>query len=203
MPNQQNLATFNITDQATKDAVRTYTTFSGSDIKAAFNNIEIGNLQGISVSVNRETRPVFVMGKEDAVSFSRGKRGIAGSIILSTFDRHALGVVMMGAKVFSKHESLVNIETQQAALGADTASTAALLNRFEDAQNGTTPRYSDELPPFTITLVARNSFGHAMQMSVSGVILISEGMGISIDDATQESQLTFVCTSLKWWESID
>lgn len=202
MPNQQNLATFNITDQATKDAVRTYTTFSGSDIKAAFNNIEIGNLQGISVSVNRETRPVFVMGKEDAVSFSRGKRGIAGSIILSTFDRHALGTVMEDARVFSKNPSFVDsAESRQVDIGE--AGVQLALNTFEDAENGTKPRYSDELPPFTITLVARNSFGHAMQMSVSGVILISEGMGISIDDATQESQLTFVCTSLKWWESID
>lgn len=50
---------FNVSDN---QEAATYTTFSGSDIKIVFGNIELGNLQGLSLSVNREVRPVFVMG---------------------------------------------------------------------------------------------------------------------------------------------
>jgi len=53
----------NVFDVSTNDVAKTFTTFSGSDIKAVFGNVEIGNLQGLSLSVNREVRPVFVMGK--------------------------------------------------------------------------------------------------------------------------------------------
>jgi len=52
---------------------KTLTSFSGCDIKVYFENLEIGNIQGISLSVNREVRPVFVMGRTDVVSYSRGK----------------------------------------------------------------------------------------------------------------------------------
>lgn len=50
---------FNVNDNA---EAQTFTTFSGSDIKIVFGNLEIGNLQGLSLSVNREVRPVFIMG---------------------------------------------------------------------------------------------------------------------------------------------
>ena len=64
------------------------TTFSGSDIKVVFGNVEVGNLQGISWSVNREVRPIFVCGEPNALSYSKNKRGVAGSMVLTCFDRH-------------------------------------------------------------------------------------------------------------------
>jgi hypothetical protein len=69
---------------------RSYNSFSGVDIKAVFGNKVIGELQGISYSVSREKAPIFTMGSADARSFSRGKRGIAGSLIFIVFDRHAI-----------------------------------------------------------------------------------------------------------------
>jgi len=188
------MPSFDIT-QSTTEAIQTFSTFSGSDIKASFNSIEIGNLQGLSVSVNRETRPVFVMGNENAVSFSRGKRGIAGSIILSTFDKHALADVLKESSVYKKDQNgLVNdadrvrILDDGAELNAYTANGPAI--------------YADELPPFDIYLVARNSYGKAATMVIRGVILISEGTGVSVDDATQESQLTFVAQHVEWWKAL-
>src|SRR4051812_49290018 len=69
---------------------KTYTTFSGADIVATFNGTVIGTLAGITWSVTREKAPVFTMGSPNPRSFSRGKRGIAGSLIFMTFDRPAL-----------------------------------------------------------------------------------------------------------------
>ena len=60
------------------------TTFSGSDIKCVFGNIEVGNLQGISWSVNREVRPIFVCGEPNALSYSKNKRRYDGWIRIAT-----------------------------------------------------------------------------------------------------------------------
>ena len=67
-----------------------YTSFSGIDITATFDNVPIGTLQGISYSVTREKSPIYTIGYANPRSFSRGKRGIAGSMIFTLFDRSAL-----------------------------------------------------------------------------------------------------------------
>lgn len=69
---------------------RTFSSFSGADIVASFNGRTIGELQAISYSVAREVAPVYTMGSPDARSFSRGKRGISGSLVFVQFDRDAL-----------------------------------------------------------------------------------------------------------------
>ena len=58
------------------------TTFSGSDIKVVFGNVEVGNLQGISWSVNREVRPIFVCGEPNALSYSKNKNTSDSSLII-------------------------------------------------------------------------------------------------------------------------
>ena len=66
-----------------------YNSFSGVDIKAVFGNMVIGELQAISYSVSREKAPLYTMGSADCRAYSRGKRGIAGTLIFLMFDRHA------------------------------------------------------------------------------------------------------------------
>lgn len=73
-----------------EEYTRTFTSFSGADIVASFNGRVIGELQAISYSVAREVAPVYTMGSPDARSFSRGKRGISGSLVFVQFDRDAL-----------------------------------------------------------------------------------------------------------------
>ena len=67
-----------------------YNSFSGVDIKGVFANKVIAELQAISYSITREKAPLYTMGSADPRSFSRGKRGIAGTLIFLVFDRHAL-----------------------------------------------------------------------------------------------------------------
>ena len=75
---------------AGKDYVRSLTSFSGSDLIVNFGPKAIGELQQISWGVKREKAPVFTLGSPDARSFSRGKRGIGGSLVMAQFNRDAL-----------------------------------------------------------------------------------------------------------------
>ena len=70
--------------------INTLTSFSGADLIVSFANQIIGELQQISWAIQRETAPVFTLGSPDARSFSRGKRGIAGSLVFAMFDQDTL-----------------------------------------------------------------------------------------------------------------
>jgi len=63
----------NVIGLGTSRYTRTYTSFSGTDIKVVFHNQVMAEIQGISYSVTREKAPSYVMGSADPVSFSRGK----------------------------------------------------------------------------------------------------------------------------------
>lgn len=77
-------------NMSTEQYTKTYTTFGGCDIVAAFNGKIIGELQGITYSITREKAPVYTMGSAEPRSFSRGKRGIAGTLVFTVFNRDAL-----------------------------------------------------------------------------------------------------------------
>ena len=62
--------------------------------------------------------------------------------------------------------------------------------------------YSDQIPPFTITLTGQNEYGNTSVMSILGVELINEGSGISIDDIVTETQMTFVARAILGWRPI-
>jgi len=70
--------------------LNTMTSFSGADLVATFANKVIGELQQISWAIQRQKAPVFTLGSPDARSFSRGKRGIAGSLVFAVFDQDSL-----------------------------------------------------------------------------------------------------------------
>lgn len=52
---------------------RSYTTFSGCDIVATFGSEVVAEIQGITVSINREKAPVYTFGSAEPRSISRGK----------------------------------------------------------------------------------------------------------------------------------
>lgn len=63
-------------------------------------------------------------------------------------------------------------------------------------RNASTPHYNDEIPPFDISITFLNEYGQASQMSIYGVELTNEGMGLSIDDITTEKACTFVARGI-------
>ena len=72
------------------DLSRTYTSYSGVDIRVIINGAPAGSMQALSYAIQREKAPIYVMGSVDPVSYSRGKRGIAGTMISLMMDVHLI-----------------------------------------------------------------------------------------------------------------
>lgn len=64
--------------------------YAGGDLHAYVNNIKIGNLESITISVNTETVGNYVMGRRDPVTHTQGKKITVGSMVLSQWKRDAL-----------------------------------------------------------------------------------------------------------------
>jgi hypothetical protein len=75
---------------AEKDYAKTFTSFSGADLVVSFGKRVIGELQSISYAIQRKKAPIYTLGNADPRSFSRGVRGVAGSMVFAVFNRDAL-----------------------------------------------------------------------------------------------------------------
>lgn len=198
----------------------TYTTFSGADIKATFDGKTVGELQAISYSVTREKTPIYTMGSPDPRSFSRGKRGIAGSMVFTVFNKDALDVVKLSdagktnrqvtvayANMKARPTYTDNGTTQEGSiqfLNPDTwetemdsaASIAAGRVKSVDAY------YADEIMPFDVVITLQNEYGQAAKFSLLGVEILNEGSGMSIDDISTEKACTFVARGISHLQAI-
>jgi len=192
--------------------VRTYNSLSGVDIKAVFHNKAVAPLQAISYAVQREKAPVYTMGYPDPRAFSRGKRGIAGTLIFAVFDTHALVGTNQGifknAEFWADKEEIrpsvdvrssgfAQVETVDSPIGEASGESSTLF--VGDDQRLTQPWYSDQIPPFDITLTGANELGTVMSMKVLQVEILNEGYGISIDDLMSEMQMTYVARGIIPW----
>jgi hypothetical protein len=188
----------------------TYTSFSGSDIVATINNRVIGELQAVSYSVTREKTPIYVMGSPDPQSFSRGKRGIAGSLVFTVFNSDALNFLYEdnSSKIYTAYaNSLTRAnDSDQGTATIEFLTPDQWEQAFKDTANdGTTAvknfkavaaHYADELKPFDITITMQNEYGNAARFSIVGCEILNEGSGMSIDDITTERACTFVARTL-------
>jgi hypothetical protein len=207
------------------EVTRSYNSFSGSDIRAYIGPQPFAEIQAVSYSVSREKAPIYTMGSADPRSFSRNKRGIAGSLIWVNFDRHGLlDVFRKLAATFVANSD--DVRPQYAMVGSTFLGQTALFNsglvregsaipidatvdQGNVATNATagwkelaTPWYSDQILPFDITLSACNENGACSGMKLYGVEILNEGAGVSIDDAVQEMQATFVARSVEPWQAV-
>jgi len=206
------------------EVTQSYNSLSGADIRATIGQYQFAELQAVSYSVTREKAPVYTMGSPDVRSFSRNKRGIAGSLIWINFDRHALLNIFWKAK----GQFVANIddvrpdfapETQQflnqtaifsASIVRDSGQPVGATIDTLDTQLGAVsgfkelaaPWYSDQVLPFDITLAGTNEVGAAATMRIFGVEILNEGYGISIDDAVSEMQATFVARTVLPWQKV-
>ena len=192
---------------------RTYTSFSGVDIRAVIGGVSIGQLQAISYAVQREKAPIYVMGRVDPLSFSRGKRGIAGTIITLMLDQHILfdtdGPFSAMRVILDKDEIYPTINTSTGADDVADLDLEALDPSFtfdpgnaSDAYQANAAWYVDQLPPFDVVIVAANEYGNAAQMRIYGVEILNEGTGFSIDDMVIENQMTYVCRTILPWQKM-
>lgn len=176
----------------------TYTTFAGADIQASFGGVPIGTLSGITWSVTREKAPIYTMGSPNPRSFSRGKRGIAGSLIFTIFDRP--GLYDMIEKSVQNNDRNMRFFTRASNVLPGLDGSSVLVNRglvphnqgeSEDVRQGL-PYYADQIPPFDVTITFLNEYGASARRSIYGLELLNEGSGVSMDDIVLEETMTFV-----------
>jgi len=171
----------------TSQATRAYTSFTGADMKVVFHNIVVAELLGLSYTITREIAPIYTCGSADPRSFSKGKRGIAGTMVFQKFDRHALRAIMDKAKYVAKNDDFQSVGWKP----VDEISGAADENRL--GIRLAVPIYVDQIPPFDVTVTLSNEVGQLSTERIFGVQILNEGNGISIDDLTNETNVTFVC----------
>ena len=208
---------------------QTFTSFSGADIIATFNERVIGELQAITFSITREKAPVYTMGSADPRSFSRGKRGIAGSLVFTVFDRDSLIDEMKktpsevkgnrqvtpasGEGILSGTVLATDIAKQPGKVllpTADPLLPVARQNEFLTQQilgggfiKEPKPfEYSDQIPPFHITVTMANEYGQAAMLRILYAEILNEGMGFSIDDIVTEKACTFVARRVEYLRSL-
>ncbi len=174
--------------------VSTFTTFSGVDITAMFDNYTVMTMQGVATSVTREKVPVYVFGRSRPVSLSRGKRGIAGTAQFVLFDHEPLYGIYADHQYYA-HADEINWMFNLTPVQYATTTGAAVSRR-------TTPDYMDQVWPFDITLLAHNEYGQAAWSAIIGVEIINEGGGISMDDLTNERQVTFIAFHRTPWTPV-
>lgn len=204
---------------------RGYNSFSGVDIKAVFAGKACGTLQGISYSVSREKAPIYTMGTADPRGFSRGKRGIAGSLVFIQFDMEPLMYELANpndpsnALLFQSDTDdlrpewdatggLINVlGTTVTAVGSGSPNAPGTPAQMQESdiqtvigdQKPAIPWMPDQIPPIDIVLAAANEYGANAIMKILGVEILNHGYGVSIDDMVCEHSYTFIATGLVPW----
>ena len=178
---------------------RTFNSFSGADITAVFAGQSIGTIQAVSYSIQREKAAVYTMGSANPRAFSRGKRMIAGSLIFILFDANPVISHFKGAKFLADTEELSFEQRFGNGLNADAAVGQDGFESHELA----TPTYVDQIPPFDIVISAVNEYGARASMTITGVELMNENSGFSIDDIVVEQQYTFIATGVSPWSTAE
>jgi hypothetical protein len=211
-----------------EEYTKTYTTFSGCDIVAAFNGKVMGELQAITYSISREKAPVYTMGSAEPRSFSRGKRGIAGTLVFTVFNRDTLiesfkdklnggelGIqkfkandpIATGMSTTSDYLSIEDWDAQMSVLAGSSGSTVFTNGttgaKVSDLVQKVAPRYADEILPFDVTITFANEYGQRAVLVIYGVELLNEGSGYSIDSVTTEKAYTFVARRIDHMKPAD
>lgn len=205
------------------DLSRTYTSFSGVDIKVVIDGNVAGTMQAVSYAIQREKAPIYVMGRVDPLSFSRGKRGIAGTMISIMLDQHMIWREpwMSSSKVVLDKDEIIpdefldpsgnvnqygdldrTIDSFAGIGGGTTAIDAALTGNISDGWSARQANYVDQIAPFDISIIAVNEYGKAAMMRIYGCEILNEGSGFSIDDIVIENQMTYICRTILPWKAM-
>lgn len=200
---------------------KSYSSYAGADIVASINRRVFAELQGITYSISRAKVPIYTMGSAEPRSFSRGNRGIAGTLIFSIFDRDAL------LEAFKKEFEDKNVKVQKYVANdiSNTPNKNGIMS-VEDWDNmmsglirgstesdsinsaspivgSFTPHYADEILPFDITLTFANEYGNASIMVIYGVEIMNEGAGFSTDAMVSEKAYTYMARRIESMQSTD
>lgn len=157
------------------------------------------------------------MGSAEPRSFSRGKRGVAGTLVFTIFDRDAL---IEGLKAHVEQEksfqrigkdlnmqamTIEDWDEKMTARAIDGVSGVASTEADKITQNiaeNATIQYADEVPPFDVTISFANEYGQKATLVLYGVEILNEGSGFSIDNVTSEKACTFVARKVDYMRPV-
>lgn len=153
--------------------------FSGADIKVMFSMPgstksgeivkEVANLQTLTYSLFREKSPVRALGFIGEKGRTRGTRTVAGSMVFTVMDRHAMWDFI----------SRANGDYAKQLIDAGVVG------------NYLSYVMVDQLPPFDIILHFNNEYGHSAEMVLFGVEISAEGQVMSIQDMITENTMQY------------
>lgn len=137
------------------DLSRTYTSYSGVDIRVIINGKQAGSMQALSYAIQREKAPIYVMGSVDPISYSRGKRGIAGTMISLMLDTHILMSPVFTGEYYlgDKDEVFAQVSNGNADGKVARASDTNGLNNANNETNA----------PVALTTVGGVRFGSSLE----------------------------------------
>ena len=190
---------------------KTYNSFSGVDMVVTFGGKILGELQGISYTIQREKAPIYSMGEADPRSFSRGKRGIAGSMVFVVFDRSALLEAMRNRPYVANRYSIpegfeiadVNVDTIEVTpgiIGPAVGSASPTVSRIAIDKVIAAPNYLDQVLPFDVVITASNEYGSVARMMIHGVEILNIGSSLSINDISTDEACTYIATAITPWK---
>lgn len=137
--------------------------------KDSFSTFTLATAQTFSLQTHREKHPVRALGNSNVLGFTRGGRTIAGSIIFTMFNEHALAsLIRKMGNTKNKFDPSSSINEQVRSL------------------------LIDQLPPIDITIAFANEYGSLSQGAVYGVEFLNSGMTLSIEDILTEEVVNFV-----------
>mgnify|MGYP003333180376 CR=1 FL=1 len=192
------------------ELARTHSTFSGTDITVMIGGLNIGSAQALSYAVQREKAPLYVLGKVDPISFARGKRGIAGTMVNLLLEQHLLANALRSISYFiADGDEILADDEQRNVATANNNNLSRADNQSLDTQyaaadiNGNYLSHAawfiDQLLPQDVVLVAQNELGVQAQMRIYGLEFLNEGSGVGIDDRTIETQHTWIARTMMGW----
>lgn len=191
-----------------------FSAYSGCDMVVYMGWKRVATIQGLTVSIVRELVPVYVAGRVGPVNFVKGKRAISGNIVFTQFDRHAL---LKAASAFANKRIIEDLWTDTVPDRSEmdifgvTANAEGVNNgvatewakrlnaqvREVETLVGSRPlRFSDQIPPFDITVTFVSESHSVSSFGIFGVRLGNEAYGWTLDDINSEMACTYVALDI-------
>lgn len=167
---------FNPNGSITSDFENTFATYTGSDLRIIVDLVNAptisGNAQPIkqliecttfTISIHREKSSVRAAGYINPKAFARGRRTIAGTLVLTQFSV----------------DILYNFLMNQQTLGSDVSKDTQYIK-------------VDQLPPFNMTLLFADEYGNSSYQQVLGVDMVTDGIVYSSNDMLAERTISYM-----------
>ena len=162
---------------------------------------------------------MYTFGSANPRSYSRGKRGIGGTMVFAVFDRDALidaakenwangtnRFQRIGGELNMQPLSMDEWDKQMTGIASAGVTTTASMDTAIDITNrvaiAAEPRYDDEVPPFDITISLANEYGQKATVQIYSVEILNESNGFSMDTVQSQKACTFVAREVQYMRPV-